>query len=190
MNLTTAFEKFIERTGHSSLPWQTSRDEMLDIFTSGWLAHAESLKHADDLFPGTLGHLPLGGGEDYTSANVAQLVEQIPCKDKVVGSIPSVGSTVEAIYANYPRKIGKQAALKAIAKAIKAKGRVGDTAADAWMLARVLAYAHATQSWPAADKQFIPHPATWFNRGSYDDDPKEWVRGAAATPSQFTRKYE
>ena len=210
MNLTTAFEKFIERTGHSSLPWQTSRDEMLDIFTSGWLAHAESLKHADDLFPGTLGHLPLGGGEDYTSANVAQLVEQIPCKDKVVGSIPSVGSiTAEDIYAAYPRKVGKQAAIKAIKKVIRAGKKNEDwmceqmgaididndrpmegPTVEAVLLERTKAYAAAVATWPAADKQFIPHPATWFNRGSYDDDPKEWVRGAAATPSQFTKKYE
>lgn len=205
MNLTTAFEKFIERTGHSSLPWQTSRDEMLDIFTSGWLAHAESLKHADDLFPGTLGHLPLGGGEDYTSANVAQLVEQIPCKDKVVGSIPSVGSTrtpgywtkggifvadpdaiikvrcdeitAEDIYAAYPRKVGKQAAIKAIQK----WGKLGLPN----LLAKTKAFAACVAQWPEADKKFCPHPATWFNRGSFDDDPKEWVRGAAATPSQF-----
>lgn len=183
MNLTTAFEKFIERTGHSSLPWQTSRDEMLDIFTSGWLAHAESLKHADDLFPGTLGHLPLGGGEDYTSANVAQLVEQIPCKDKVVGSIPSVGSiTAEDIYAAYPRKVGNQAAIKAIQK----WGKLGLPN----LLAKTKAFAACVAQWPEADKKFCPHPATWFNRGSFDDDPKEWVRGAAATPSQFTRKYE
>ena len=42
-------------------------------------------------------------------------------------------------------------------------------------------YADATTRWPVADRQFIPHPATWFNRGSYDDDPKEWSRNAVGT---------
>jgi hypothetical protein len=92
--------------------------------------------------------------------------------------------TAEDIYAAYPRKVGKQAAVKAINKAAKRVGSLSE------LLSCTKAYAAATATWPAADKQFIPHPATWFNRGSYDDDPKEWVRGAAATPSQFTRKYE
>ena len=186
MNLTTAFEKFIERTGHSSLPWQTSRDEMLDIFTSGWLAHAESLKHADDLFPGTL------------SAPEAKLDLQSPCKGKVVDANSTGGSiSAEDIYAAYPRKVGKQAAVKAIQKAIRqiadARGHddmIGGIPAIEVLMERTQLYASHVTRWPTADKQFIPHPATWLNRGSYDDDPKEWVRGAAATPSQFTKKYE
>lgn len=200
MNLTTAFEKFIERTGHSSLPWQTSRDEMLDIFTSGWLAHAESLKHADDLFPGTLGHLPLGGGEDYTSANVAQLVEQIPCKDKVVGSIPSVGSTpfnpadlphdhdhlpitAEMIYAAWPVKKARGAAITAIKKAMK-KEKPEE------LLAAVKELAACYANWPATEKQYLPMCSTFMNQERWADDRATWRKGAAATPSQFTKKYE
>lgn len=182
MTLDEAFTKFQQARGHADLPWMTSKQELLEVFTAGWHAHYESTRQTD-MWSGTLSTLPLGGGEDYTSANVAQLVEQIPCKDKVVGSIPSVGSiTAEDIYAAYPRKVGKQAAIKAIQK----WGKLGLPN----LLAKTKAFAACVAQWPEADKKFCPHPATWFNRGSFDDDPKEWVRGAAATPSQFTRKYE
>lgn len=194
MTLDEAFTKFQQARGHADLPWMTSKQELLEVFTAGWHAHYESTRQVD-MFPGTL------------NANVAQSVEHLFCKQEVVGSIPSVGSnsdaaaakfalenaphdhdhlpiTAEDIYAAYPRKVGKQAAVKAINKAAKRVGSLSE------LLSCTKAYAAATATWPAADKQFIPHPATWFNRGSYDDDPKEWVRGAAATPSQFTKKYE
>jgi hypothetical protein len=31
-----------------------------------------------------------------------------------------------------------------------------------------------------ADRAFIPHPATWFNQGRYDDNPALWSRDPAA----------
>ena len=193
MTLDEAFTKFAATRSHG-LPWEIGADDLRAIFTAGWHAHYEAGRQTD-MFPGTL------------NANVAQSVEQLFCKQPAVGSIPSVGSnsdaaaakfalenaphdhdhlpiTAEDIYAAYPRKVGKQAAVKAINKAAKRVGSLSE------LLSCTKAYAAATATWPAADKQFIPHPATWFNRGSYDDDPKEWVRGAAATPSQFTKKYE
>lgn len=191
MTLDEAFTKFAATRSHG-LPWEIGADDLRAIFTAGWHAHYEAGRQTD-MFPGTL------------NANVAQSVEQLFCKQPAVGSIPSVGSnsdaaaakfalenaphdhdhlpiTAEDIYAAYPRKVGKQAAVKAINKAAKRVGSLSE------LLSCTKAYAAATATWPAADKQFIPHPATWFNRGSYDDDPKEWVRGAAATPSQFTKK--
>jgi hypothetical protein len=84
--------------------------------------------------------------------------------------------------------VGKQAALKAIAK-VPSKWRDGGFKMRAYLLERTQAYAAAVAKWPAADKQFIPHPATWFNRGSYDDDPKEWQRGGAAGTPGFSRTY-
>lgn len=75
----------------------------------------------------------------------------------------------EAIYQAYPRKIAKNSALKAIGKAL------GKVAAEK-LLSATLAFAAATERWPEDDKRFIPYPATWFNRGSYDDDPKNWTR--------------
>lgn len=94
--------------------------------------------------------------------------------------LPLAGSTVSAedIYAAYPRKVGKQGAIKAIQKAIR------DVGIDR-LLNDVKTYAEATSRWPAEDRQYIPHPATWFNRGSYEDDPKEWTRNSAPA-SQFS----
>jgi hypothetical protein len=95
--------------------------------------------------------------------------------------------------------VGKQAAIKAIQKAAKIcpktfiatdveSGGSRKLSPVEYLLDRVQLYAAAVAKWPAADKQFIPHPATWFNRGSYDDDPKEWSRGTATT-SQFSKTH-
>ncbi len=74
------------------------------------------------------------------------------------------------IYSAYPRKVGRKAALNAIRAALKVK-----THED--LMDAVKAYAEAVAAWPAIDRaQFVPHPATWFNRGSYDDDRSTWVR--------------
>ncbi len=80
-----------------------------------------------------------------------------------------VSSDADAIYALYPRKVGPNAAKAAILRALaKVPYEV--------MVERVKAYAAATERWPKGDREFIPHPATWFNKGHYDDDPNEWHR--------------
>jgi len=72
------------------------------------------------------------------------------------------------IYQEYPRKAAKENALKAILKAMK--GNDPD-----FLLERTKAYA-ASIGWK--DKQFIPYPASWFNSGSFKDDPEEWKQPA------------
>ena len=97
----------------------------------------------------------------------------------------------EAIYQAYPRKVGKKAALKAIAAAI-AQANKGDPVGlgAKCLLERVKAYAAAVATWPARDREFVPHPATWFNRGSYEDDPKEWqAKGARTAAPDKPRDY-
>lgn len=73
------------------------------------------------------------------------------------------------IYDAYPRKVGKDAAIKAIVKAI---GKIGFDR----LLASVHEYRSFTDRWLDDRKQFIPHPATWMNKGCYDDDRSEWRR--------------
>lgn len=68
----------------------------------------------------------------------------------------------DRIYDSYPRRIGKPAALKAIRLALKTTPF--ETLADA-----VGRYALLTARWPAPDRQFIPHPATWFNQRRWED---------------------
>ena len=77
--------------------------------------------------------------------------------------------TAEDIYQAYPRKQGKIDAIRAIERAMKREH-------PSHLLERTQAYAEATQKWPEGDRHFIPHPATFFNRGHYDDDPSLWER--------------
>ena len=73
-------------------------------------------------------------------------------------------TTAEVIYQAYPRHIKKDPALTAIRKAMT-------KAAPDFLLSKVQDYAAAMSG---ENPKFIPYPATWFNAGQYDDDPKEW----------------
>jgi len=85
------------------------------------------------------------------------------------GALPAAVTAAE-IYAEYPRKQGKIAAMKAIGKAMLREN-------PAHLLERTKAFAAVVARWPAEAKpHFIPHPATFFNEGRYDDDPATWER--------------
>lgn len=65
-------------------------------------------------------------------------------------------------YAAYPRKVGREKAFQAWKKAIKLVSE------DA-LMAKTRAFAeHHTKA--GTDKQYIPHPTTWLNRGGWDDE--------------------
>jgi hypothetical protein len=85
-------------------------------------------------------------------------------KEKGIG-----GVTAEDIYSVYPKKVGRADALKAIAKAMTRKPAQE-------LFDKTKAYHDACFKWPKGEEKFIPHPATWFNRESYDDDPATWQR--------------
>jgi hypothetical protein len=86
------------------------------------------------------------------------------------------------IFDAYPRKQARALAVKAIRAALK------DRPPDQ-LLERTRAFAEATSLWPEADHKFIPYPATWFSRGSYDDDPATWARNGAkeAVSAEFQK---
>lgn len=75
---------------------------------------------------------------------------------------PSPSAQSVTLYGLYPRKVGKDAALKAIDKAL------GIKSFDALLLA-VQAFGRKI-SRDETEERFIPHPATWFNQGRYDDE--------------------
>lgn len=89
-----------------------------------------------------------------------------------------------ALFEIYPRREGKLKALESIRKALTVKP-------EADLREAVTAYAAAVAQWPAADRaQFVPHPATWFNQGRYDDDRTTWQRSGinghqAAAPARL-----
>ena len=65
----------------------------------------------------------------------------------------------------YPRKVGKKAAQKAFQNA-QNRPRIDD-------LLLSISIQRASPQWTKEGGQFIPHPATWLNRGQWDDVPAE-----------------
>jgi hypothetical protein len=106
----------------------------------------------------------------------------LPEKRREEDSMLPLGDTVtaERIYDEYPRKIARPKAIEAIKRAAQLvatkANHAGFPDAMAYLLDRTLAYSKATAQWSIEDRQFIPHPTTWFNQGRFDDDPATWVR--------------
>lgn len=116
-----------------------------------------------------------------------------------VGSAEGKGDSADRIYAAYPRKVGRTAAIKAIRRALDSLGNaqvMDGTKPPAWLLERTTAYANATAAWSVHDRQFIPHPATWFNQGRFHDDDSTWQRNsngngkASARAEQRAREFD
>ncbi len=84
----------------------------------------------------------------------------------------------EGIYEVYPRKVGRAAAVKAIVAALRRvqRGEYQDKAMDLPSAADGIR--RRAEMFAKSDSgrrgKMTPHPATWFNRSSYLDDPKEW----------------
>jgi len=72
------------------------------------------------------------------------------------------------IYNLYPRKVGKRAALKVIANLLR------DGVPENTLREATQAYAAAVAEWPQEDRKYIPHPATWYRQGRYEDDRSQW----------------
>ncbi len=86
----------------------------------------------------------------------------------------------EQVYALYPKKVGKEDALRAISLALKKHDLP-------YLLDKTNQFRECVESWPSAYRYFqdggdrCPHPASWFNAGRYADDPREWKRHGART---------
>jgi hypothetical protein len=118
---------------------------------------------------------------DGDSSPEATVTPQPPCRTLRKTAIPQ--SVLEEIYRAYPKRVGKEAALRAIKKSL---GRIGPTKDAEWLLGKTRAYALQIQG---QEERFIPHPATWFNDGRYDDEaPLNRANGhnpAPAYPAGF-----
>lgn len=86
------------------------------------------------------------------------------------------------LYGVYPKHVGKPKALQAIEKALALKPY------DA-LLEATKAFAAAVSRWSPADQQYVPHPATWFNQGRYDDDRATWVRFTPKTNKPSSTRF-
>jgi hypothetical protein len=81
-------------------------------------------------------------------------------------------------YAIYPKKKQPQAAKKAFAKVINS----GAIPLEG-LLAKTRAFAASWEARPKADRQFIPYPASWLNKGGYNDEPEGDGKGGEPAPA-------
>ena len=98
---------------------------------------------------------------DTTSEQPANTIEEGNKSRREEGKKKvSTSSDFDQWYSLYPKKVGKGAAAKAYAKAVKSISPAELLAASIPRLAELA----------KRDPQFIPHPATWLNSGGWQDD--------------------
>lgn len=97
------------------------------------------------------------------------------------------GCRAEVIYSLYPRKVGRQAALKAIEKAFRV------VEADE-LQAAVEEYAAAVAMWDeerrGRNNEFIPHCSTWMNGGRWADDRSQWGEAGSGNAKWLESRRE
>lgn len=85
-------------------------------------------------------------------------------------------SAFDRFWEAYPRRIGKDAALRAWSKAVKRTDPE-----------EIVAAAVEFAASPAAeDLEFVKHPGTWLNAGCWLDDRAEWQRRKGSKPRAAT----
>lgn len=100
----------------------------------------------------------------YPSVRVQEKEKEKRDRKEIEKKEGGMGETeTEIIYSFYPRKVGKEDALRAITKALKKYPELREQ-----ILEHTKAMGEAWKNEP--DKQFCPHPATWFNEGRYLDE--------------------
>ncbi len=169
--------------------WVEQRDETTLVFPKfftdnapiadrdRWLAAQRQKKHREKR--NALSRY--SNGDSNVTSNVTVTDKE---KDSIVYKKKSNTSSADAdgsplVYQSYPRKVGRQAALRAIAKAIQVVADRGIEDPAAWLVEKVQAFAKS----PAGNAgEFVPHPSTWFNEGRYDDDPAEWSKVGQGKP--------
>lgn len=102
---------------------------------------------------------PPGLGEALP--NVWGLPTPSPTPAPYSSSLLHTPEQFEEFYEHYPKKVAKDAAIKAFEKAIK-------RASFERILAGVIRFANDPN---LPEKQFIPNPASWLNAGQWDDEP-------------------
>lgn len=100
-----------------------------------------------------------------------QAFNLIPAKPVLTNTI------AETIYAAYPRREGKKAALKAIAAAMR-------DVPSSDLLQKTMQYAKAVSKWSRHvrykdQRDLVPFPQKWFNQGRYMDDQSAWEIGGS-----------
>jgi DNA-binding transcriptional ArsR family regulator len=119
-----------------------------------------------------------------TPATVGRQKHQEPSlKPKETKVEPSVSADegFAEFWIAYPKKTGKQAALKAWAK-LKNRDNVLRACLEA------LAWQRTSKQWTRDGGQYVPNPATYLNEGRWDDQQQELTPGAAAGFSEVGQR--
>ena len=135
----------------------------------GWLeAYAES--------PDVPGESPDEAGKSPAEGKGMEGKEQ-KGMEGIHRAVPALSDTdFDQVWQAYPKKIGKANAYRAWAKAKKDRPPVAD------ILAKLAALKSCDQ-WTRDAGQYIPHPATWINRGGWHDE----IEVTVEHKSRFTR---
>lgn len=88
----------------------------------------------------------------------------------------------EKVYSLYPKKAGKEDALKAITSALKKHPLE-------YLLDKTAQFSACVANWPSSYRYFadggdrVWNPKNFFEKGHFEDDPKEWKRhGSRSAP--------
>lgn len=124
-----------------------------------------------DHVPDTVPDLVTDPGRDATGTGTGTgLREEISPtahpKPAARGTVHKFPPGFEVLWAEYPRKVGKDAAARAFAK------RRPDEALLAGMVAAVRVQ-RGSEQWLRDGGQYIPHLSTWLNEGRWMDEPMQ-----------------
>ena len=87
-----------------------------------------------------------------------------------------------AFWAAYPKKVGKQDALRAFARL-----KVGEDQLAAMLAA--IEQQRASPQWAKDGGQYIPNPATWLRQGRWEDEPLSPPQSDAARLLAMAERY-
>ena len=99
-------------------------------------------------------------------------------------------------WAKYPKKVAKADALKAFTKIIKTQPDVNRFMST---LMASLEWWKQQASWVKDGGKFVPHPATWLNRGSWEDSREnssgtdggaQFLRGNDESDEELIRRMQ
>jgi len=112
--------------------------------------------------PETFQRLARAGGREWLTANGEG--------QTAAANGNGLRARFDEFWAVYPKKVGKDAAWRAWQKR-------RPTAEQLALITAALAWQVTQDAWTKDAGQFVPHPATWLNRGQWDDEPGVVVEG-------------
>lgn len=149
-------------------------DVAKDAAHARWNAPSNALRNAPGMRSASVTH-----SVEHASSNADVMPRKREReRDKNSSSAPaSQAPEFDQFWAEYPRKIGKQAALKAYKAALK-------LTTPEKILTGVRSLAKGVAG---ADQKFTPHPATWLNQGRWDDEATQPQQAfLSVVPSQYS----